>query len=123
MTGHLFVLPAGRARPAGGRPADRTRRRAVFDAARRVADIVIVATGPMGTPRSQALVMVTDVTVVEAVESQSRLGDLVAIAEDPMSVGQSRRGLRRPGAVASATSNCRDMTEVGREVGETPGGT
>ena len=48
--------------------------------------------------------MVTDVTVVEAVESKSRLGDLVAIADDPMSVRFStRRGLRGPGAVASAS--------------------
>jgi hypothetical protein len=31
--------------------------------------------------------MVTDVTVVEAVESQSRLGDLVSISDDPNVVG------------------------------------
>ncbi len=50
-------------------------------------DIVVVATGPQSTPRSQALTMVTDVTVIEAVEGQSRLGDLVTIADDPNAAG------------------------------------
>jgi hypothetical protein len=59
----------------------------IFDRLAGSFDIVIVATGPRLAPRSQALAMVTDVTVVEAVESQSRLGDLVSITDDPNAVG------------------------------------
>ena len=87
VTNHLFVLPAGRPDPRADDLLTGPGVAAVFDDLARVADVVIVATGPLNSPRSRALAMVTDVTVVEAVESESRLGDLVAIAEDPMSSG------------------------------------
>ena len=88
LTTHLTVLPAGRPDPRADDLVTGPGRAAPCSTSwRGVYDIVIVATGPRLTPRSLALAMVTDVTVVEAVESQSRLGDLVAIADDPNVVG------------------------------------
>ena len=55
----------------------------LFDQLGQIADVLIVATGPLRRPRSQALAMVTDVAMVEAVEGQSRLADLVTVADDP----------------------------------------
>ena len=87
LTTHLTVLPAGRPDPHTDDLVTGPGVGAVFDQLAAVYDIVLVATGPRLTPRSLALAMVTDVTVVEAVESQSRLGDLVSIADDPNVVG------------------------------------
>jgi succinoglycan biosynthesis transport protein ExoP len=83
VTDHLQVLPSGHLDPHTDDLLTGPRVGTVLQDLEKVADILIVATGPMQSPRSRALVMVTDVTVVEAVESQSRLGDLVAITEDP----------------------------------------
>jgi capsular polysaccharide biosynthesis protein/Mrp family chromosome partitioning ATPase len=87
VTSHLHVLPAGRPDPRADDLLTGPGVAAVFEHLARIADVVIVATGPLHTPRSQALAMVTDVTVVEAVESESRLGDLVEIADDPVAAG------------------------------------
>ena len=65
---------------------------------------MIVATAPLHTPRSRALAMVTDVTVVEAVESESRLGDLVEVADDPVS-GESVLGVVFVGRARSRPRN------------------
>ena len=48
-----------------------------------MADVLVIASGPLMSPRSQALAMVTDVTLVEAEEGEARLADLVAIADNP----------------------------------------
>jgi polysaccharide biosynthesis transport protein len=104
LTPHLSVLPSGQSDPRADDLLTGPGVGSVFDQLTESCDIVIVATGPRRTPRSQALAMVTDVTVVEAVESQSRLGDLVAIADDPNTapsvlgvvfVGRARSRLRR----------------------------
>ncbi len=101
---HLSVLPSGKPDPRADDLLTGPGINAVFDTLAGSFDIVVVATGPRRTPRSQALAMVTDVTVVEAVESQSRLGDLVAIADDPTTassvlgvvfVGRARSRTRR----------------------------
>jgi capsular polysaccharide biosynthesis protein/Mrp family chromosome partitioning ATPase len=83
LTKHLSVLSSGHVDPRADDLLTGPTIGGVFDQLAASFDIVIVATGPRRTPRSQALAMVTDVTVVEAVESQSRLGDLVAVADDP----------------------------------------
>jgi hypothetical protein len=87
LTSHLHVLPAGRPGPRVDDLLTGPGVEAAFEHLARIADVVIVATGPLHTPRSRALVMVTDVTVVEAVESESRLADLVELSEDPVSAG------------------------------------
>lgn len=87
LTTHLTVLPAGRPDPHADDLVTGPGVGTVFDLLAGSFDIVVVATGPRLAPRSQALAMVTDVTVVEAVESQSRLGDLVSITDDPNVVG------------------------------------
>lgn len=83
LSANLTVLPAGRIDPRmddllTGPPVGD-----LFSQLGQIADVLIVATGPMRSPRAQALSMVTDVALVEAVESESRLADLVAIANDP----------------------------------------
>jgi Mrp family chromosome partitioning ATPase len=83
VTDYLHVIPAGRPDPRADDLLTGPRMSTIFQDIADIADIVIVATGPLANPRSQALAIVTDVIVVEAVESQSRLGDLVTIADDP----------------------------------------
>ena len=83
LTGHLSVLPSGKPDPRADDLLTGPGIGTVFDRLAETFDIVVVASGPRRTPQSQALAMVTDVTIVEAVESQSRVGDLVAIADDP----------------------------------------
>lgn len=83
VSGHLFVLPAGRPDSRVDDLLTGPLVGTLFDQLGQIADVLIVATGPMRSPRSQALAMVTDVAMVEAVEGQSRLADLVAIADDP----------------------------------------
>ena len=83
LTDHLSVLPSGKPDPRADDLLTGPGVRTVFDDLAKEFDIVVVACGPRRTPQAQALAMVTDVTVVEAVESQSRLGDLVALADDP----------------------------------------
>ena len=83
LTTHLSVLPSGRQDPHADDLVTGPGVVTMFDQLDGIFEFVVVATGPRLTPRSQALAMVTDVTVVEAVESQSRLGDLVSIADDP----------------------------------------
>ena len=104
LTKHLSVLPSGNADPRADDLLTGPGVGTVFDELAEASDIVVVATGPRRTPRSQALAMVTDVTIVEAVESQSRLGDLVGIADDSNTapsvlgvvfVARARSGLRR----------------------------
>ncbi len=87
LTTHLYVLPVGRPDPRADDLLTGPGVAGVFEHLARIADVVIVAAGPLHTPRSRALGMVTDVAVVEAVESESRLGDLVAIADDSVSTG------------------------------------
>jgi len=87
VTTHLHVLPAGRPDPRADDLLTGPNVAAVFAHLAGIADVVIVATSPLHSPRSRALAMVTDVTVVEAVESESRLGDLVEVADDPVSGG------------------------------------
>ena len=105
LTDHLTVLPSGKPDPRADDLLTGPGVKAVFDDLAKSFDIVVVASGPRRTPQSQALAMVTDVTVVEAVESQSRLGDLVALADDPNAaptvlgvvfVGRARSRSRRP---------------------------
>ncbi len=108
LSNHLSVLPSGKPDPRADDLLTGPGIAAVFDHLAEAFDIVVVASGPRRTPQAQALAMVTDVTVVEAVESQSRVGDLVAIADDPHAaasilgvvfVGRARsRSRRRPGA-------------------------
>ena len=104
ITDHLSVLPSGKPDPRADDLLTGPGMRTVFDHLAGAFDIVVVTTGPRRTPQSQALAMVTDVTVVEAVESQSRLGDLVALADDPTAapsilgvvfVGRARSRARR----------------------------
>lgn len=83
VSGHLLVLPAGTPDPRVDDLLTGPLVGTLFDQLGQIADVLIVATGPMRSPRSQALAMVTDVAMVEAVEGQSRLADLVAIADDP----------------------------------------
>lgn len=83
ITDHLLVLPAGGADPRADDLLTGPALGTVFEHLDGIADLVIIATGPMGTARSKALAMVSDSTVLEAVESQSRLGDLVAVTDDP----------------------------------------
>ena len=83
VTDHLMVLPAGTPDPRADDLLTGPLVAEVFDHLDRLADIVIIATGPMASARSRALAMVSDSTVLEAVESQSRLGDLVTISDDP----------------------------------------
>ena len=83
LTKHLSMLPSGKPDPRADDLLTGPGIKTVFDELASTFDIVVVAAGPRRTPQSQALAMVTDVTVVEAVESQSRLGDLVALADDP----------------------------------------
>jgi Mrp family chromosome partitioning ATPase len=80
---HLLVIPGGTPDPRADDLLTGPRMAEVFEQLDRLADIVVIATGPMQDPRSRALAMVSDSTVLEAVESQSRLGDLVAITDDP----------------------------------------
>jgi capsular polysaccharide biosynthesis protein len=80
---HLLVVPGGTPDPRAGDLLTGPRMAEVFEQLDRLADLVIIATGPMQSARSRALAMVSDSTVLEAVESQSRLGDLVAITDDP----------------------------------------
>jgi capsular polysaccharide biosynthesis protein/Mrp family chromosome partitioning ATPase len=108
LTNHLSVLPSGKPDPRADDLLTGPGIGPLFDHLAQAFDIIVVATGPRRTPQSQALAMVTDVTVVEAVESQSRVGDLVAIADDPQAaptvlgvvfVGRARaRSRRRSGA-------------------------
>jgi capsular polysaccharide biosynthesis protein/Mrp family chromosome partitioning ATPase len=104
ITGHLSVLPSGKPDPRADDLLTGPGVRTVFDDLAAAFDIVVVASRARNTPQSQALAMVTDVTVVEAVESQSRLGDLVALADDPNAapsilgvvfVGRARSRARR----------------------------
>ena len=104
LTEHLSVLPSGKPDPRADDLLTGPGVGTVFDQLAKNFDIIIVASGPRRTPQSQALAMVTDVTVVEAVESQSRLGDLVALADDPNAapsvlgvvfVGRARSRARR----------------------------
>ena len=105
LTDQLAVLPSGKPDPRADDLLTGPGVATVFDDLAKNFDIVVVASGPRRTPQSQALAMVTDVTVVEAVESQSRLGDLVALADDPNAaptvlgvvfVGRARSRSRRP---------------------------
>ena len=83
VNANLTVLPAGRHEPrtddllTGPQVCD------LFSQLAQIADVLIVATGPMRSPRAHALSMVTDVALVEAVESESRLAELVALGNDP----------------------------------------
>jgi capsular polysaccharide biosynthesis protein len=104
LTDHLSVVPSGKPDPRADDLLTGPGVRTVFDDLAQDFDIVVVASGPRRTPQSQALAMVTDVTVVEAVESRSRLGDLVALADDPQAassilgvvfVGRARSRSRR----------------------------
>jgi capsular polysaccharide biosynthesis protein len=104
ITDHLSVLPCGKPDPRADDLLTGPGVRTVFDALADEFDIVVVASGPRSTPQAQALAMVTDATVVEAVEGQSRLGDLVALADDPNAsptilgvvfVGRARSRARR----------------------------
>jgi len=104
LTDHLSIVPSGKADPRADDLITGPGVRTVFEELAASFDIVIVATGPRRTPQSQALAMVTDVSVVEAVESRSRLGDLVALADDPNAapsilgvvfVGRARSRARR----------------------------
>ena len=106
---HLLVLPAGAADRRADDLLSGPRAGTVFEHLDSISDIVIIATGPMGAPRSRALAMMSDATILEAVESQSRLGDLVAVTDDPtlspsllgvVFVGRSRRHARRQSAGA-----------------------
>lgn len=83
VSGHLLVLPAGRIEPHVDDLLTGPLVETLFDQLGGMADVLIVATGPVLSPRSQALSMVTDLTLVEAVESESRMADLAAIADDP----------------------------------------
>ncbi len=83
VAGHLLVLPAGKLDPRLDDLLTGPLVDALFDQLGEIADVLIVATGHALSPRAQALAMVTDVTMVEAVEDRSRLADLVAIADDP----------------------------------------
>jgi capsular polysaccharide biosynthesis protein len=83
VSGHLVVLPAGRVEPHVDDLLTGPLVETLFDQLGQIADVLIVATGPILSPRSQALSMVTDLTLVEAVESESRMADLVEIAEAP----------------------------------------
>ena len=83
VTEHLCVLPSGKPDPRADDLLTGPGVRTAFDHLAQGFDIIVVAAGPRRTPQSQALAMVTDVTVVEAVESESRLGDLMALADDP----------------------------------------
>jgi hypothetical protein len=94
VTSHLHVLPAGRTGPRADDLLTGPGVAAVFEHLARIADVVIVATGPL----------VTDVTVVEAVESESRLGDLVEVADDPVS-GESVLGVVFVGRARSRPRN------------------
>ena len=104
VTTHLHVLPAGRPDPRADDLLTGPNVAAVFAHLAGIADVVIVATPPLHTPRSRALAMVTDVTVVEAVESESRLGDLVEVADDPVS-GESVLGVVFVGRARSRPRN------------------
>ena len=101
---YLSVLPSGKPDPRADDLLTGPGMRTVFDELAGTFDIMVVTSGPRRTPQSRALAMVTDVTVVEAVESQSRLGDLVALADDPNAaptvlgvvfVGRARSRARR----------------------------
>lgn len=81
LSDHLQVLPAGRSDSRVEHVLAGPRLASVFDHLEKGADIVIVATRAMGSARSKALAMVTDTTIVEAIDGQARLGELVAIAE------------------------------------------
>ncbi|WP_027860028.1 hypothetical protein [Marmoricola sp. URHB0036] len=83
LTDHLSILPSGKPDPRADDLLTGPGIKTVFDELGQSFDIIVVAAGPRRTPQAQALAMVTDVTVVEAVESKSRLGDLVALADDP----------------------------------------
>jgi capsular polysaccharide biosynthesis protein len=109
VTDHLLVVPAGAADPRADDLLSGPRLAAVFEHLDSICDIVVIATGPMGSSRSKALAMISDATILEAVESQSRLGDLVAIADDPtladsllgvVFVGRARERSRRRSAKA-----------------------
>jgi polysaccharide biosynthesis transport protein len=104
LTDHLSVVPSGKPDPRTDDLLTGPGVRKVFEDLAASFDIVVVVAGPRRTPQSQALAMVTDVTVVEAVESQSRLGDLVALADDQTAassilgvvfVGRARSRARR----------------------------
>jgi capsular polysaccharide biosynthesis protein len=83
VTDHLLVVPAGATHARSDDLLSGPALGSMFEHLDTISDIVIIATGPMGTARSRALAMITDSTVIEAVEGQSRLGDLVAVTDDP----------------------------------------
>jgi capsular polysaccharide biosynthesis protein len=105
VSSHLLVLPTGHAESHVDDLLTGPLVGTLFGQLSKVAEVQIIATGPLDSPRSQALAMATDVIVVEAVESQSRLADLVSISEDPtvaesllgvVFVGRARSRARKP---------------------------
>lgn len=82
LSDHLMVVPAGRKDTRVDDMLTGPRIGSVFDHLEKGADIVVVATRAMDSARAKALAMVTDTTVVEAVDGQTRLGELLAVGEE-----------------------------------------
>jgi tyrosine-protein kinase Etk/Wzc len=101
---NLQVLPSGTADPHMQDLLSSPRMPTLLDHLEKVADIVILATGAITGADAQAIAMVADCVLIEAVEGQTRVRDLVAVANNPRSemvtgviyVTGSKADLKRP---------------------------
>ncbi len=82
LTAHLQVLPCGATDPRNDDRLGGPHVATLFERVSDVADIAVVATGPLLEARSQALALVNDTCLVEAVQGVSSIDELVEITND-----------------------------------------
>lgn len=82
LTEHLQVLPCGAIDPRNDDRLSGPLVTTVFERLSDVADIAVVSTGPLLEARSQALALVNDTCLVEAVQGVSSIDELVEISND-----------------------------------------